>query len=174
MPTTVPGPLLLVLNHFFSCMDVNLCSPKDVELGVMTPDWTTTTTQNMFHNWKIALNGPFREAEVNDKEIQWHKKNYDCNIWCTWLEACDLVLVHQWAFKGKHKIKDRWENIPYKVLAKVNPGHLVYKVRNDGEDHVRILHHNMLLPLVAPEDSTGCDPEPVDPDGTDAGDEILM
>ena len=58
------------------------------------------------------------------------------------------------------RYRDRWENIPYKVLAKVNPGHLVYKVRNDGEDHVRILHHNMVLPLVAPEDSTGCDPEP--------------
>ena len=28
----------------------------------------------------------------------------------------------------------------------------------------------MLLPLVTPEDSTDCNPEPVDLDGTDAGD----
>ena len=53
----------------------------------------------------------------------------------------------------------------------MNPGLPVYKVKKDSKNCVRILHCNMLLPLVAPEDSTNCDLEPVDLDGTDAGDD---
>ena len=51
------------------------------------------------------------------------------------------------------------------------PGLSVYKVQKDGESWVKILHHNILLPLVAPEDSTDNDPEPVDLDSTNAGDD---
>ena len=76
----------------------------------------------------------------------------------------------QQAFKGKHKIQDRWENTSYKVLTKVNCGLSIYKVQKGGENHVRILHHNMLLPLIIPEDSTNYDLKPVDPDGTDSED----
>ena len=62
-------------------------------------------------------------------------------------------------------------NTPYKVLANLNPGLPVYKVQKGGENHVRILHCNMSLPLVTPEDSSDCSPEAVDLDSTSAGDE---
>ena len=53
----------------------------------------------------------------------------------------------------------------------MSPGLPVYKVQKDGENCVSILHHNMLLPLLTSEDFTDHGPKPVDPDGSDAGDE---
>ena len=44
-------------------------------------------------------------------------------------------MVRQKAFKGKHKISDRWENIPYVVLSQTAPDVPVYKVRQqNGND----------------------------------------
>ena len=57
------------------------------------------------------------------------------------------------------------------VLAQVSPGLPVYKVQKDGENCARILHCNMLLPLIASEDSTNCGLEPVDLDGSNAADD---
>ena len=55
----------------------------------------------------------------------------------------------------------------------MSPGLPLYKVQKDGENHVRILYYNVLLPLVPAEDSTDHGPEPVDPDGSNAGDEEM-
>ena len=44
-----------------------------------------------------------------------------------------MVLVWQKAFKGKHKIQDRWENMPYKVLECVTPNLPIYCVQKGGE-----------------------------------------
>ena len=46
-----------------------------------------------------------------------------------------MVLVWQKAFKGKHKIQDRWENIPYKVLECVWPNLPIYCVQKEGEEN---------------------------------------
>ena len=51
------------------------------------------------------------------------------------------------------------------------PGLFVYKTQKGGENHVRILHCNILLPMVASEDSTDHGLEPDDTDGSYAGDE---
>ena len=96
MPITVPGPLLLVLNHFFLTYEHQPMLPIDVELCVMTPDLTATITHKYVQQLKNHLEWAFQRAkEVNGKEIRWHKKNYDHKIWCTQLEVGDLVLVHQ-------------------------------------------------------------------------------
>ena len=49
------------------------------------------------------------------------------------------------AFKGKHKIQDRWEQ---EVLDTCRGSPLVFKIqREDGKGKIRILHRNLLLPL---------------------------
>ena len=57
-------------------------------------------------------------------------------------------MVRQKAFKGKHKISDRWGNTPYHVIQHIG-GHLpVYKVQLlDDTTKFRILHRNLLFPL---------------------------
>ena len=49
------------------------------------------------------------------KEAKCHKCNYDKCSRAAVLEVGDTVLVHVTAFKGHHKIQDRWENREYVV-----------------------------------------------------------
>ena len=63
------------------------------------------------------------------------------------LDIGDLVLVKKTAWKGKHKIQDRWESDEYQVIGQPNPGIPVYKVKCIAGVKTRVLHHNLLLPL---------------------------
>ena len=71
----------------------------------------------------------------------------------------DLVLVRVKAFGPDHKIADRWEQIPYGVLAqhKDSPVYKVQPTTERGEEGIRTLHRNMLFPLqsVRDEETTG-------------------
>ena len=53
------------------------------------------------------------------------------------------------SFGGKHKIQDRWENVPYVVMDKPYPDVLVYKVRSGKcDDKPRVFYQNLLFPLL--------------------------
>ena len=65
------------------------------------------------------------------------------------IEPGDLVLVRVKAFGPDHKIMDRWEQIPHKVLSQLHDSP-VYKVQpldKEGEDNIQVLHQNMLFPF---------------------------
>ena len=64
------------------------------------------------------------------------------------MESGDLVLVRQKAFKGKHKISDRWKNTPYWVIQCVGEHLPLYKVQLVGKNtKTSTLHRNLLFPL---------------------------
>ena len=63
------------------------------------------------------------------------------------LEIGDLVLVRKTAWKGKHKIQDKWESDDFQVIGQPTPGIPVYKVMCVTGGRTRILHRNLLLPL---------------------------
>ena len=56
-------------------------------------------------------------------------------------------MVKRAAWKGKHKIQNKWEPEEYVVLAQPNKRIPVYKVKSVGNGKERVLHRNMLLPL---------------------------
>ena len=58
-----------------------------------------------------------------------------------------LVLVKKTAWKGRHKIQDRWESDEYQVIGQPTPGIPVYEVKCIAEGKTRVLHCNLLLPL---------------------------
>ena len=59
-----------------------------------------------------------------------------------------MVLVHVTAFKGHHKMQDRWKNREYVVEKWPYPNIPVYVVcPRDGEGHSQTLHRNYLLPI---------------------------
>ena len=65
------------------------------------------------------------------------------------IEPGDLVLVWVKAFGPDHKIADRWEQNPYKVLSH-HANTPVYKVQPVGaedDDSICTLHRNMLFPF---------------------------
>ena len=58
------------------------------------------------------------------------------------------VLVHVTAFKGWHKVQNRWENREYVVEEQPYPNLPMYVVcPMDGEGHGQTLHSNYLLPI---------------------------
>ena len=57
------------------------------------------------------------------------------------------MLVKQTAWKGRHKIQDRWESEEYQVVGQPTPGVPVYMVKGVAGGRTRVLHGNLLLPL---------------------------
>ena len=148
--------------------------PIDVEFGVRTPDVAAVTTHKYIRKLRHRMEWAFKKAaEVSLKESTRHKKYYDKRVKCSKLEPGDMVLVRQKAFKGKHKIQDKWENIPYKVVEQVDPKLPVFRVESSGEiPKSRVLHRNMLFPLLTHDldqvQSSGDDV----PDGTPDGEGV--
>ena len=66
----------------------------------------------------------------------------------------DIVLVCVKAFGNDHKVADKWEQSPYRVVEQY-PNKPVFKVQN-MEDHtkIRTLHCNMLYPLKMAQNGT--------------------
>ena len=72
------------------------------------------------------------------------KQYYDRKIGAVNLKPGDLVLVKADAFKGKRKIKDRWEEDTWEVVHQIVTDIPSYEVINQhGKSH--ILHQNWLL-----------------------------
>ena len=85
----------------------------------------------------------------DEKEINCAKKCYDQNVKCSALASSDLVLVCVKAFKGKHKVSDQWESVPYDVVRHIRDDLPVYEVRKKIPDlQSLVLHQNMLIPLI--------------------------
>ena len=58
-------------------------------------------------------------------------------------------MVHQKGFKGKHKIQDKWENTPYKVVEQKGPNLPIFLMENtETPTKTKVLHRNMLFPLL--------------------------
>ena len=57
--------------------------------------------------------GSWEVEAFQAKEAERHKKNYDKKGRAAALVVGDMVLVHETAFKGQHKMQDRWENREY-------------------------------------------------------------
>lgn len=76
------------------------------------------------------------------------KSHYDNKTRGAVIQIGDRVLVKILSFDGKHKLANKWEEDPYKVLSKPNPDIPVYVVQKEnGEGRKRTLHRNNLLPL---------------------------
>ena len=85
------------------------------------------------------------EAEIQSTvEVCQQKQNYDWKIGAVNLKPCDLVLVNADAFKGKRKIKDRWEEDTWEVVCQIVTDVPSYKV-TDQCRRSYILHQNWLL-----------------------------
>ena len=68
----------------------------DVEFAVQTPSWSVTTTHGYVQKLQKILEWAYRKAqEINEKECQHNKGNYDRIICCTKLYLGHLVLAWQ-------------------------------------------------------------------------------
>ena len=109
-----------------------------------------------------------------DRQQARHKELYDRRCRGAALDIGDLVLVRKTAWKGKHKIQDRWESDEYQVIDQPTPGIPVYKVKCIARGRTRVLHCNLLLPLQGrlrqSEGQVGIDtPDPEEEEEEDSG-----
>ena len=73
---------------------------------------------------------------------------YYQKVRCAQLKIGDKVLLKHTAFKGKHKIQDRWENTIYGVIEQPLGKIPVFKIKSmEGNDKMKVVHRNLLLPL---------------------------
>ena len=124
--------------------------PIDVEFGVMVPDITHASHQNYTEKLKAHLKWAYKVArENNDQEAARHKQYYDQKFKCMKMVPGDLVLVRVKAFGPDHKIADRWEQVPYRVLSQHNnsPVYKVQPINENMDEGICTLHRNMLFPL---------------------------
>lgn len=104
---------------------------------------------------KQTLETAYKAASTAAKKAaKRNAKYYDRKCRGVSLEVGDLVLVKNVGLKGKHKLADKWGHKVYVVKEHPNPDIPVFRVCPEkGEGPVRILHRNLLLPLVLPYNS---------------------
>ena len=125
------------------------CIPVDVALGLAPCTITEPNTTKFIQKLRECTKWAHEKAEAfQAKESLRHKHNCDRRSRAAALEVGDTVLVHVTAFKGCHKMQERWENREYVVEKWPYPNLTVYVVHpRDGEGHSKTLHRNYLLPI---------------------------
>ena len=97
---------------------------------------------------KQRLNFAYKKArEISQKQTQKYKLFYDKKVKGSQLQVDDLVLVKSVAWKGRHKIQNKWEPDEYIAVSQPNKQIPVYSVKPVGDGKERVFHRNMLLPL---------------------------
>ena len=88
-----------------------------------------------------------RAREISQKQAQKYKLSCDKKVKGSQMQVDDLVLVKRVAWKGRHKIQNKWEPDEYVIVSQPNKNVPVYRVKPIGEGKERVLHRNLLLPL---------------------------
>ena len=138
--------------------------PIDFEMGLPVDVLGDSCSKTRYVNkLKQRLNFAYKKAkQMSQKQAQKYKLPYDKKVKGSQLQIDDLVLVKRDAWKGRHKIQNKWEPSEYVVVEQPNLNVPVYKVRSLEDSKERILHRNMLLPLgikFIPEDESDHDSE---------------
>lgn len=102
------------------------------------------------------LAAAYRTAELAlNKSRDRQARNYDRKVRGQKLQAGDAVLVRNVGLKGKQKLADRWQEVPFTVLDQPNEDVPVYRVKRGKL--IKTLHRNLLLPIELPLYATDSD-----------------
>ena len=138
--------------------------PVDFEMGLPVDILGDNCSKIRYvQKLKQRLDFAYKKAkEMSQKQAQKYKSSYDRKVKGSQLRENDIVLVKRVAWKGRHKIQNKWEPSEYIVIEQPNLKVPVYKVKSLEDGKIKILHRNMLLPLgikFLPEDESEQDSE---------------
>ena len=120
----------------------------DVEFGLKRGHQQGPPSKSYVTQLRRRLRFAHKKAkQVAGRQQARHKGLYDRRCKGDALGIGDLVLVKKTAWKGRHKIQDRWESDEYQVIGQPTPGIPVYEVKCIAGGKTRVLHLNLLLPL---------------------------
>lgn len=122
--------------------------PVDLVLGSFS-DRKEQGYNSFAENLRKSLLEAYAAATTEaDKARDNQKRTYDTRARGGTVEPGDRVLVKVLAHEGRHKLCNRWEKQPYRVVEKPNSDIPVFVVRReDGQGGDRTLHRNQLLPI---------------------------
>ena len=123
--------------------------PVDVEFGLQRGGQRGSPGESSYiSQLRRRLQFAYRKAKhMAQKQQARHRELYDLKCRGATLTMGDLVLVKQTAWKGRHKIQDRWESREYQVVDQPTPGIPVYTVKSLTGGQTKVLHRNLFLPL---------------------------
>ena len=122
--------------------------PIDIKFKVRDANFCVMPTKKYVKRLGDRLNWAYAKArEVAKAEAKRHKAIYDRHLRGNRLQVGDLVLARELAFKGKHKVQNRWRRSIYKVTKCHGDDTPVYTVVELGGDETHTLHRNYLYPL---------------------------
>ena len=105
--------------------------PVDVEFGLQRGGQRGSPGESDYiSQLRKRLTFAHRKARhMAQRQQAKHRELYDMNCRNAALDVGDLVLVKQTAWKGRHKIQDRWESGEYQVVGQPTPGVPAYSVK---------------------------------------------
>ena len=120
--------------------------PVNVEFGLQRGGQKGSPGEsNYISQLKKRLQFAYRKAKhMAQKQQARHRGLY--NLRCRGATMSVGDLVKQTAWKGRHKIQDRWEDREYQVVDQPTPGIPVYTVKSLSGIQTKVLHRNLLLP----------------------------
>ena len=123
--------------------------PVDVEFGLQRGGQRGSPGESKYiSQLRRRLRFSHKKAkEMAQKQQAKYRELYDLKCRGAALDVGDLVLVKQTAWKGGHKIQDRWESGEHQVVGQPTPGVPVYSVKSVAGGKTKVLHRNLLLPL---------------------------
>ena len=124
-PSTTYSPYLLMFGR-------QPRLPIDFEMGLPVNTLGDNCSKTRYvQNLKQRLNFAHKKAkEMSQKQAQKYKSSYDRKIKGSQLIENDIVLVKRVAWKGRHKIQNKWEPNEYVVIEQPNLKIPVYKVKS--------------------------------------------
>ena len=140
--TTGFSPFYLMFGrHPRLAIDAFLGLEPSTESGRSHAEYTTKFQSRLAYAYKKASEEAARLTER-------YKVYYDRKVRESNLAVGDRVLIRALGLKGKTKIADDWEEMPYIVTEIPNKDIPVYKVQQEnGKGRVKTLHRNQLLPF---------------------------
>ena len=91
--------------------------PIDVEFGLPEPKHKESMSSFVGQLKKTLEQAYSLAREIDKEQMIRHKRYYDLKHKCMKVEPGDLVMVRIKAFGRDHKIADKWEAVPYRVLS---------------------------------------------------------
>ena len=117
--------------------------PLDMTLGLPNLDMEGVIHEKYVKQLQSRLKWAYGVAQSrNEKEAARQKKYYDLKVRCAPLRVGNVVVPRQKSFRGKAKIKDRWDPTLYEVIEIPYPDMPLFKIRPQGALEV----HQTMLP----------------------------
>jgi len=133
---------LMFGRHPRLAIDALLDLPSNDNGTVFQNEYSRKLRDRLATAYSRAKENAFQNAEKS-------KRVYDTKARATKIIPGDLVLVRNVTQRGKQKIADKWEDVPYVVIDQPNTEIPVYDVKKDQPHSkcIRRVHRNLLLPL---------------------------